>query len=126
MFLGWGALAVIGLGVFWAVTSSGEPVRRNRVRRNRLSAKARKQIPLDDFVFPERRAWPLDTKKRAKAAIAYLHMGRVKSKSEYLAIRNAIIRRYGMAFWRDANGPSWPKIAKAKSKRSRDRRRRAA
>lgn len=136
--VGWAAVVVTGTGIFWAVTRGGSaravaanrrrtsrrrPRRRasrRRVSRN-LSAAARRRISKSDFVFPERRAWPLDSKKRAKAAISYLHMGRVSGKSEYLAIRNAIIRKYGMSFWRDSNGPSWSKVEKAKSKRRRSR-----
>ncbi|MCI0479763.1 hypothetical protein L0Y59_04415 [Candidatus Uhrbacteria bacterium] len=94
------------------------------IRPNGLTKAKRRRMSRKSFVFHARRAWPLDSQKRAKAAISYMHMGRVGTKSDYLAIRNEIIRRYGMGFWRDAGGPSWEKIARAKGKRTRSRRRR--
>lgn len=97
---------------------------RKWLRPNGLTKAKRRRMSRKSFVFPARRAWPLDSQKRAKAAISYMHMGRVGTKSDYLAIRNEIIRRYGMGFWRDAGGPSWEKIARAKTKRTRSRRRR--
>lgn len=76
------------------------------------------------FALPGKR-YPLDSAKRARAAIGYLHMGRVAGQADYLAVRNAIIRKYGMSFWRDQNGPSWPKVARAKAKAARTRAARA-
>ena len=62
-------------------------------------------------------------KWQAMQAIRYLNMGRVKSRSDYLAVRSAIIREYGANFWRSYDGPTWPKIQKAKRRRSASRRR---
>lgn len=76
------------------------------------------------FALPGKR-YPLDSAKRARAAIGYLHMGRVADQADYLAVRNAIIRKYGMSFWRDHNGPSWPKVTRAKAKAVRTRAARA-
>jgi hypothetical protein len=76
------------------------------------------------FALPGKR-YPLDSERRARAAISYLHMGRIASQADYLAVRNAIIRKYGVDFWRTSGGPSWPKVARAKSKAARTRSRRA-
>lgn len=36
----------------------------------KLSEKKRAALPRGAFVFPERRAWPIDTKARAKTALS--------------------------------------------------------
>lgn len=88
---------------------------------NRLTEKQRKRIPLRAFVFPERRAWPIDTKARAYAAMQMLRMGRVKSASEYHAITQAIMHRYP-GVWREfRRGLSWQQSKRAKSRRVRHR-----
>lgn len=87
-----------------------------RVSVNRLTASERRQIPKSKFVFPERRAWPLDTKKRAKAAISYLHMGRVKNASDFNKIRNAIRTKYPDVWDEYGKGLSWEKSKRAKAK----------
>jgi hypothetical protein len=60
----------------------------------RLTEKQRKRITLKDFVFPERRAWPIQSVKQAKAAIQSMRMGR-GDESEYPEIIDAIRARYG-------------------------------
>jgi hypothetical protein len=92
-----------------------------RVSRNRLSEAKRAKMHLSEFAIPERRSFPIDTKRRARAAIAYLHMGRVGSKHDYLRVRNAIIRRYGMRFWHQYGAPAWAKVEKAKRSRAATR-----
>jgi len=93
-----------------------------RVSRNRLSARERERIPARDFVFPERRAWPLDTPERAYEAMQALHMGRVRSAGDYLKISNAIQRRYP-GVWRQYRGlVSWPKAEAARRRRAVSRR----
>jgi hypothetical protein len=62
-------------------------------------------------------------KWQAMQAVRYLNMGRVATKQDYLNVRNAIIRRYGMGFWRGYDGPTWPKIQKAKRRAGATRRR---
>lgn len=59
----------------------------------RLTEKQRKRIALKDFVFPERRAWPIQSVKQAKAAIQSMRMGR-GDESEYPEIVDAIRARY--------------------------------
>jgi len=88
---------------------------------NRLTQKQRKRIPLRAFVFPERRAWPIDTKARAYAAMQMLRMGRVKSASDYHAITQTIMHRYP-GVWREfRRGLSWQQSKRAKSRRVRHR-----
>lgn len=109
--------------------------RRRRVRRNlksykALSAAARKRMPQSSFALPGKR-FPIKgppgssrerDKWQAMQAIRYLHMGRIGSRQDYLKVRNAVIRRYGMSFWRKYDGPSWNKVQQAKRKRQRSRR----
>lgn len=98
----------------------GYLVRRPTVR-NKLTASERRKIPKSKFVFPERRAWPLDTKKRARAAISYLYMGRVKSASDFNKIRNAIRKKYPSVWAQYGKDLTWEKAKRAKSKRARSR-----
>lgn len=37
----------------------------------KLSAEAREKIKSSDFVFPDRRAWPIHTEKQAKIALVW-------------------------------------------------------
>lgn len=94
---------------------------RRPVVNNRLTAAERRRIPKSKFVFPERRAWPLDTKKRARAAVSYLHMGRVKSASDFNKIRNAIRKKYPDVWERYGKGLTWDKAKRAKRKRGRSK-----
>jgi hypothetical protein len=88
---------------------------------NRLTAARRRRIPAKLFVFPERRAWPLDTPQRARAAINFLQMGRVASASDFAAIRNKI-RRLWPGIWNQyGRGLSWEKAKRVKAKRGRTR-----
>lgn len=96
-----------------------------------LSATSRSQMPEKDFALSGRRfpiAGPPGSSRerdkwQAMQAIRYLNMGRVGTKRDYLNVRNAIIRRYGMAFWRQYDGPAWLKIQQAKRRRAATRRR---
>jgi len=99
-----------------------------------LSASAARRMPESSFALPGRRfpvAGPPGSSRardkwQAMQAIRYLNMGRVGTKQEYLAVRNAVIRRYGAKFWRSYDGPSWEKVQGAKRKRSQTRRKRPA
>jgi hypothetical protein len=96
----------------------------NTRRYKGLSAAARKRMPASSFALSGKRypivGPPGSSRERdrwqALQAIRYLHMGRISSKADYLKVRNAIIREYGAGFWRKYNGPSWPKVEKAKRK----------
>ncbi|HEY5656653.1 MAG TPA: hypothetical protein VIY27_02580 [Myxococcota bacterium] len=96
-----------------------------RTSRNALTKRQRAAIPKRLFVFPKRRAWPLNTKRRARAAISYMHMGRVKSAADFNKIRNKV-----RCLWPDVwdeygrGKVSWEKVKRAKAKRARSRRRR--
>lgn len=144
MLVGWGAVILLTAGIYYATTREDTLMapnrrrrrrtsrrtsrrgkrrtsRRRQTRRNKLTAAERRRIPKSKFVFPERRAWPLDSKKRAKAAVSYMHMGRVASASDFNKIRNAIRKRYPDV-WEDyGKGLTWQKVKKAKSKRRRSR-----
>lgn len=114
--------------------SNRRRVSANRSRYKALSAAARRRMPDSSFALSGRRfpikGPPGSSRKRdrwqAMQAIGYLNMGRVRSKADYLAIRNAVIREYGAPFWRKFGGPSWAKIEKAKRSRSATRRRRTS
>lgn len=103
----------------------GRPVRRRRsVRSNRLTARGRSRIAASKFVFPQRRAWPLDSAKRARSAVAYMHMGRVANASDFSKIRNEIRRRYPSVWEQYGKGLTWTTIKSVRSRRSATRRRR--
>lgn len=184
LMVGWGAVLLTAVGIFYGVTRQGSPrrvaanrrrrrssrrrssrrrrsrrprrnsrrrsSRRRSTRRNKrrkafqgwareqqrsrrykaLSAAARKRMPDSSFALSGRR-FPIKgppgssrerDKWQAMQAIRYLNMGRVKNRSDYLKVRNAIIREYGPNFWRRYDGPTWPKIQKAKRKRAATRR----
>lgn len=117
--------------------SSRRPSRRRSSKRpslrryKALSATARRRMPDKDFALSGRRfpiAGPPGSSRerdkwQAMQAVRYLNMGRVGTKQDYLKVRNAIIRRYGMSFWRGYDGPTWPKIQKAKRRAGATRRR---
>lgn len=60
-------------------------------------------------MFPKDRAWPIESAKGARDAIRYIKMGRVRSASDYMAIRSFIMKHYP-AVWREYGlGASWQK-----------------
>lgn len=59
-----------------------------------LTKAARRKMRPGDFVFPDDRRWPINTKARAMTAIRYMHAGRGKP-SDYPTIGRAIRRRWG-------------------------------
>lgn len=97
---------------------------KRRVSRNKISKATRASIPASDFVFPRSRRFPLDTADRARAALAYLRMGRVRSKRDFDKVKAAVRRRYPGVFFRYAKGLTWSKTSKAISKRASSRGRR--
>ena len=109
-----------------AKTSEGV---RPRYFKPNLSDASRRRLPKKAFVFPGRRAWPIDTRERAFYAIQALRMGRVSSASDFNKIRNAIRHRYP-SIWREyGRRLSWEAVKRAKLKgiaHRRHRRRRAA
>lgn len=96
-----------------------------------LTAAARSRMPPSAFALPGKR-FPVKgppgssaqrNKWQALQAIRYLNMGRVGTKKEFLAVRNAVIRKYGAGFWRRHGGPTWNKVVAAKRRRGATRRR---
>jgi hypothetical protein len=59
-----------------------------------MSVAQRKAIPDEDFVFPDRRAWPIHDVKHALIAISFMQQGRGK-KADYPTIKAAIKDKYG-------------------------------
>lgn len=58
-----------------------------------LSARKRKALPKSAFVYPRERRYPIDTKKRARAALAYA--ARSDTFGSYSTVKKAVDRRYG-------------------------------
>ena len=83
---------------------------------NYLSEAERKRIPLKAFVFPDRRAWPLDNPRRAYAAIQMLRIGRIGSAADFNKVRNAIRERYPEVYAIYGKGLSYEKSKSARSK----------
>jgi len=83
---------------------------------NYLSEAERKRIPLKAFVFPDRRAWPLDNPRRAYAAIQMLRIGRIGSAADFNKVRNAIRSRYPEVYAIYGKGLSYEKSKAARSK----------
>lgn len=103
--------------------------RGRRVSRNaRLSEARRARLSKSAFVFPARRAWPIESPKAAYDAIRAMQIGRVGSPSDYLAISNFIQRRYPGVWAKYGHKLSWSKTkaAKTKARASRARHRRTS
>jgi hypothetical protein len=109
--------------------------RSSRLRANRrykaLSKAARKRMPQSSFALPGKR-YPIKgppgssrarDKAQAMRAISYLRMGRVASKADFLKVRSALIREYGVSFWKSNGGFGWEKVKSAKAKRRSKKRR---
>lgn len=94
---------------------------------NRLTARQRARIPLKAFVFPERRAWPINSSRRAYAATQMMRLGRVRSASDFNAIRNTIRTRYPKVWNLFGRSVTWDKTkaAKTRARRSSHRGRRS-
>lgn len=57
-----------------------------------ISARKRRRLPRSSFALPSKRKYPIDTKKRAKAALAYA--SRSSTAGAYATVRRAVLRRY--------------------------------
>jgi hypothetical protein len=94
-----------------------EPRDRHSLRSNpRLTPAQRKRLPARAFVFPKRRAWPIESAEAAHDAIEHLQMGHVKSASDYLAIMNFIRDRYPSVWRQYGFKVTWTKAKRAKAK----------
>jgi hypothetical protein len=58
-----------------------------------LTSKRRKRLPKSAFAIPSRRAYPIDTPARARAALAYA--ARPTTRGSYSTVRKAVAKRYG-------------------------------
>lgn len=85
------------------------------VRNRKLSASKRGKLPKSKFVFPGRRTWPIESAAAAYDAIRDLHLGRVKSASDYMAITSFIQRHYPATWKKYHHMLSWPKSKAAKA-----------
>jgi hypothetical protein len=52
----------------------------------------RSNLPKSAFAIPSRRAYPINTKARAKAALAYA--ARPTTTGHYATVRKAVLKRY--------------------------------
>jgi hypothetical protein len=111
-----GGTALAGLGV-WFLMGGG-----SRMRANRITPRQRARLPKKAFVFPGRRAWPIDNARRAYAAIQFLRMGRVRSASDFNEIRNVVRRRFPDVWAIYGKNLTWDRAKAAKARRTSRRR----
>jgi hypothetical protein len=52
----------------------------------------RSSLPSSAFAIPSKRLYPINTKKRAKAALAYA--ARPTTRGSYSTVRRAVLKRY--------------------------------
>jgi hypothetical protein len=57
-----------------------------------MRAKQRNALPKSAFALPSQRKYPIDTKKRAKAALSY--SARKNTTGSYTTIRRAVLKKY--------------------------------
>jgi hypothetical protein len=53
---------------------------------------ARAKLPKSAFAIPSKRLYPINTKKRARAALAYA--ARPTTRGSYSTVRKAVLKRY--------------------------------
>lgn len=58
----------------------------------KLPAKRRKALPKSAFALPGQRKYPIDTKARARAALAYA--ARASTAGKYKTVRAAVTKKY--------------------------------
>ena len=57
-----------------------------------MRAAKRNRLPKSSFALPSKRKYPIDTKKRAKAALSYA--ARSDTEGSYSTIRAKVLKRY--------------------------------
>lgn len=57
-----------------------------------IKAAKRNKLPKSAFALPSKRKYPIDTKKRAKAALSYA--ARSDTEGAYSTIRAKVLKRY--------------------------------
>lgn len=58
----------------------------------RLSAARRRKLPRSKFALPSKRKYPIDTKARARAALAF--SARADTVGAQSTVRRAVLKRY--------------------------------
>lgn len=58
----------------------------------KLAAKQRKKLPKSKFALPGKRAYPIDTKSRARNALA--RVSQHGTKAQQKKVRSAVTKRY--------------------------------
>lgn len=58
----------------------------------RLNARTRRKLPRSAFAIPSKRLYPIDTKARARAALAY--SARKSTRGSPTTVRRAVLKRY--------------------------------
>ena len=58
-----------------------------------ISARKRKSLPRSAFVYPKTRSYPIDTKKRARNALA--RSAQRNTRGSYSTVAKAVRKRYG-------------------------------
>jgi len=109
------SVATLRRGLGWLRGRTRLPI--GRVVRNKITPRQRARMPKSAFVFPSRRAWPINNARRAYAAIQYLRMGRVRSASDFNEIRNEVRRRYPDVWAIYGKNLTWERSKAAKAKR---------
>jgi hypothetical protein len=57
-----------------------------------VPAKRRSALPSSAFAIPSKRLYPINTKSRARAALAY--SARPNTRGSYSTVRKAVLKRY--------------------------------
>jgi hypothetical protein len=109
------SVATLRRGLGWLRGRTRLPI--SRVVRNKITPRQRARLPKSAFVFPSRRAWPINNARRAYAAIQFLRMGRVGSASDFNEIRNEVRRRYPDVWAIYGKNLTWERSKAAKAKR---------
>lgn len=60
--------------------------------RQRSTAKGVKRLPASSFAYPKTRQYPINTRKRARAALAY--SARKDTSGSYSVVRAKVAKRY--------------------------------
>jgi hypothetical protein len=80
-----------------------------------IKASSRRALPKSAFAIPSRRLYPINTVKRARAALSY--SARPDTRGSYATVRRAIAKRYGanhplLKASRNRSGPTTTRSAK--------------
>lgn len=57
-----------------------------------MAARKRSSLPSSAFAIPSKRLYPINTKSRARAAMAYA--ARPSTRGSYSTVRKAVLKRY--------------------------------